>query len=158
MKMDELQRQKLVRVIENAFANTPYPDDGNIGYGLGKLEGQKWESLPVDIIRLKRDDFHNLLPKAFRYFLPALMRAVVVNPDVVDTFVDNILNLLSPNSMSGNLNEQMKERLDQRRQLFTDEEKKAVHAFLKSYFELEPEIERTAKEKQTLSAAIDYWS
>ena len=156
--MDKLKRDKLVQIIEEAFADTPSPTDDNIGYDLKELKGHKWQSLPINIIRLRRDDFHNMSPQAYRYFLPALMRAVIIYPDEVDTLVDTIVNLLSPTAMIGEHQEQLKKQLDKRIVLFTEKEKQAVHAFLEAYLELEPEVLHTSKELQDVYAAIKHWS
>lgn len=140
LRHDEEVSQKIVRQIEEAFADTPYPGDSNIGWGCGwegkeferVLRGKHWKELSLEIIFTHRDELPCTTPEGFRFYLPAFMLATLLHYDEIDTLSGNLISSLSPDN--GDLYEHSLKHLSK----FARDEQVAILAFLKSYLKLHP--------------------
>ena len=122
-----------VEKIQRAFSDVPYPEDGRIvddKYHCYECEemhnafvGRQWQSL-TDATYLRWHKETSLFtPASFRCFLPAFMRAAVVDPDEADLVSDYIVYALTPPSEAQDeLNKANEMRFD-RKLRYTDEQR-----------------------------------
>jgi hypothetical protein len=104
--MNETDRQQMIHDIEAAFADTIYPGDVNIsnqGHCFECAEiaeafrGKNWQELhDVRFLRYYDAALSLFKPPAFRYFLPAYMRAVLIDAEVADVIWDGMFFHLTP--------------------------------------------------------------
>jgi hypothetical protein len=138
----EAFREELASQIEQAFANTPYPENGDVGYELEDIEGLHWKEVPTSLLRAHRDELSSFTPEGFRFFLPALLIAVILHPDQVDTLTWNIIGKLAPPEPESDIRAELFDFLEitfrQRVSVLSPEEKAAVRAFVEAYDQLEP--------------------
>ncbi len=92
--MEQEARRRLVKQIHEAFKDVPKPDF--VGVYLEDLQGVSWESVSVFELRSHADELHQFTPEGFRYFLPAILTAVILHSDDADVLVDNIIHALVP--------------------------------------------------------------
>jgi hypothetical protein len=93
-------RYDLIEKIERAFANTQYPGDENIANKdhCGECEelylqfkGKHWSELTdVEFLRYHNAGLSLFNPEAFRFYLPAYMRAALVDRQTADVIVDSL--------------------------------------------------------------------
>ena len=153
--MEQIKRENLVEKIHEAFKDTPAPKNGYVGYELEEFKQVHWRDVPVELIRKYRDSFGNFSPEGFRFYLPAILTAIILQPKIVDTAVNNIIFYVSPPE----LDEPFNQGFDLRVKEFCQEEKQAISLFLNSYRELEPYGWWTTDEtyRMKLDRAIDFW-
>ena len=121
----------VIRQIEEACADVPYPGDQNIftpdSYDdediLNYFHGTTWRGHDPVALRAHSSAFTFFTPAAFHYWLPAFMIAAIKNPDEADVILDYI-----PRSVS---NQYARERW----LLFTEKQRNAVAAFLRFQIE-----------------------
>ena len=132
-----------IRLIEDAWRETPYPGDNRIvppaSHDFDGIEdyfrGTSWHGHSPVNLRCHSAAFSYFTPHAFHYWLPAFMIAAIQNPaeaDVICKYIPRSLN----NSYS-------LERLS----LFSPEQKRSVVAYLRFQIEKFPDLtldERTA--------------
>ena len=94
--MLETERQALLTLIHNGFKDTPAPKNGIAGYDLDDFANKHWRDITPEIVRKYRDEFISFSPEGFRFYLPAILTAIISHPKVADTAVDNIIRYLSP--------------------------------------------------------------
>src|SRR5215203_4936125 len=104
--MAEELRQRVAKQIEEAFADTPYPGDDNIGWGCGSegdylekaFQGKLWKELSLELILEHRDQLPCTTPEGFRYYLPAWMLTVLFHYEVkrVDILYESLISNLAP--------------------------------------------------------------
>ena len=154
--MDNTKRRELATKIQEVFRNTPHPSEDQIGGYLDALKGYKWDNLPIEVISSYKHDFHRLSAEGFRYFMPALMRAVILQPEEADALVDNIVSLLTPPKDDVLVSKTFEYRI----QNLNNQERAMIATFMVSYKDLEPDGAWTnvAKASNMLDGAIEYWS
>ena len=153
-----MNKDERIALIEQAFADTTYPgDDHLINAGhcsecediYEAFRGKSWESL-TDVAYLRRyESAINLMySEAFRYYLPAFMRAAVVDPQTADVILDGLkFNLMPHQSKSP-------DEFIKRISGFSHKQKLAIKAYLK--FEPYP-MHWTIRMRQQQQQAIDFW-
>lgn len=153
-----MRKDNVIVLIEQAFADTVYPgDDHLINAGhcpecadiYEAFRGRSWESLTdVRFLRLNEAALALMYPEAFRYYLPAFMRAAVVDPKTADVIPHGLeFNLMPHHSASS-------EKFIARISGFTPQQKQAIKAYLK--FEPYP-MHWTIRMRQQQQQAIDFW-
>ena len=167
--VDEL-RQRLGRLIEEAFADTPYPGDDCIskpnedGSDLVRaFRGQSWRDLQLNIITNYHVDMALMTPEAFRYYLPAFMLAVIFYYGHVSTLPMGLMHSLTPPD-AGLLQKYLEKKTDplkhtqigdflNRVSAFTGSEKAAIRIFLETYRKWQP---NARSELRHLERAIEF--
>ena len=161
----DVLRQNVAKQIEEAFADTPYPGDNNIGWGCGSegkefeevVRGKHWKDLTLDFIIKHRSNIHCMTTDGFRFYLPAFLLAIVWHWEEVDTLPIGVFRSLTPpdyvdaerifqlfpnlnniSSISDDVDEQMYHFIRQIR-VFSMAEKSAVKLFLETYPDLFPQ-------------------
>jgi hypothetical protein len=95
------------RVIRDAFTETGPPDATEIvpRHNFVHLEcdeirdafrGKRWEELSVPFLTYHRDAVFFFTPRAWSYFLPAYMSAILARYDETDTMVNGLLATVTP--------------------------------------------------------------
>lgn len=155
--MSPEKRMALVEFIKTAFKDAPYPADGYIGYELGDFKGYTHETLPLEVIRLHRDEIFSFSPAGLRYFMSDLLTAVILYPEEVDTLTDNLLSLLTPPDETRSVVQ--REVFAAHPTTFERQEKCAIYRFLDAYHELAPgELWTTEFSYEfTLELGIEVW-
>jgi hypothetical protein len=166
--MSEDWRKELVQKIESAFADTPPPAQQKLvifGWGVVTegIQGKHWSEIDLDVLLKHKGTLSASPIDAFRYYLPAFLRAAVLHPDRVDTVHDSLIFLLTPPYRYDNVLSESKEsgphkRFRKRAGSFSREEKAVISAFLASYKELDEfSWAWTDSEKEELERGIQYW-
>jgi hypothetical protein len=183
--MDLEQRKMLVEKITNAFADTPYPQNGYIGAEMqDDFGGKHWQDIvdDVELLLRWRDDLHDFSLEGLRYFLPAFLIAIIRIPDKVDTLVDTIIGVLAPPSVDavwegtfrykarkGGVSEekidqsitkfrqQAWERWDRKVNCFNQSQQRVIYDFLSAYKALVPSGNWSVLESEDLELAILFW-
>ena len=165
-KEKEALRQRVAKQIEEAFANTPYPGDDNIGWGdrddereiEQALRGRHWRELTLEFIYSYRQFISFLTPAALRFYLPAFMLATLNHYSEVDTLSNSLIFNLAPPE---DKDDDMQEYFSARASKFNHVEQKAILAFLETYLPLHPEDfdygEWESVFKPILMDAISFW-
>jgi len=121
----------VIRQIEDAWADAPYPGDENIftpdsydDEDIGNyFHGTTWRGHDPVALRAHGSAFTFFTPAAFHYWLPAFMLAAIENPDAADVILDQI-----PRSVSN-------QYASKRWPLFTEPQRNAVAAYLRFQIE-----------------------
>jgi hypothetical protein len=100
--MARIRKDDVIALIEQAFADTEYPEGAKItncswqncdecAEIAREFEGRTWKTL-TDVAFLRRYEAALALmtPEAFRYYLPAFMRAAVIDPKTADVILDGL--------------------------------------------------------------------
>lgn len=154
--MVKITRKYLIDQIHLAFQDTPSPQSGVAGIELEDFTMKHWSDISAQTIRKYQDEFSSFSPEGFRFFLPAIITAVILHPEICDLAVENIvvyLSLPEPDNILYNY-------FQARSKLFTRAEKQAIALFLKSYREFHPYGWWTSNEESriVLDKAITFWS
>lgn len=136
-EQDEL-RQRVAKQIEEAFADTPYPDEPicppttvwNYELIEAEFKDHHWKELPFEILFQNRDVLTYLSDTAYRFYLPAYLLAVLLHPEEVDTLLDRMVDHLSP---SNGKYPQHDENILKKAKTLDTSEIDAVIAFLNAY-------------------------
>ncbi len=149
---------ELVKAIETAFADTPYPGDGQIG----TLEldfsfrGLNWKQVPIEVLFYHRDETSSFTPEGFRFYLPAMMFGVLLHFEEVDTLTQNLIYRLVPahddyldNSYWGGLNRIVA--------VLNRKEKEAVYKFLLGCRQLDEKWGFGETGRRELEEGIKFW-
>lgn len=153
-----MRKDDVIALIEQAFADTVYPGDDKLINGCHCEEcagiaeafiGKRWLSLTdVKFLRRYESALTLMYPEAFRYYMPAFMRAAVVDPKTADVIPHGLeFNLMPHHSASS-------EKFIARISGFTPQQKQAIKAYLK--FEPYP-MHWTIMMRQQQQQAIDFW-
>ena len=165
-KDKEALRQRVAKQIEEAFADTPYPRDNNIGSTDRDddrdielaLRGQHWREITLEAIFEYRGHLPFLTPNALQFYLPAFMLATLNHYSEVDTLSSNLIFMLAP---PGEENDEFSAYFLARASRFNRAEQAAILAFLETYFPLYPEYfaygEWESPYKALLEDAIMFW-
>ncbi|MEP7292247.1 MAG: DUF6714 family protein [Chloroflexota bacterium] len=165
-----MNNKQVVSEIQNAFQNTPYPHDNDIGRD--EYEGQElwkplqnrhWSEVPLELIKRYRDELSMFSYEGFRFYLPAFMLAILLHPDEVDTLHSNLLVNLTPlDYVSRQMNSSLKttnsglEGFRRRAKLFSQQEGTAIIAFL-NFYKQEYSEEYPVRELKLVDGALDFW-
>jgi hypothetical protein len=159
---EDTLRLKLVRQIEEVFADTPFPGDENISpyeyeIHVELFRGRHWKDIPLETIFRERGELSFFTPEAYRFFLPAFMRATLLHYIEMDTLSGNLISHLSPKH--GDSDSGLHNLFIRMNNGFSRTEQKAILAFLESYLQLFPE-EYSVEDRvyrPMLDRAIEYW-
>ncbi len=140
--MTEELTQQVARQIEEAFADTPYPGDGNICHyaPFGDDEnvrrdftGKSWKVIYPEFVIVNREVLRYLEPKAFHFYLPAYLLTVILYPDQADLLRQRIVEeLYLPDYMDSVLTVNDQEFI-RKAKLFTQYEIETIISFLNWY-------------------------
>lgn len=169
-----MRKDDVIALIEQAFADTVYPDDGLIDADhcpecaeiYAAFRGKQWESFTD--VRLLREHYlalSSLYPASFRYYLPAFMRAALVDPETADVILDGLEYHLSEPKNGTLTDEEVRDAYGyqatkkywlQRVSGFTAEQKQAIKAYLEARYKRNPMLgdESTQLERQR---ALAFW-
>lgn len=161
------QKNQLEQIIKDAFADTPYPKDNQIGQSHEKdfideqFKGKKWQDISVETLLKCRTDLMYFTDNAFRYFLPAFMIGVVLHEHETDTLATNLITQLTPpKALKDYLSSSSLENLTKgfliRAQLFNTPEIQAIIAFLKFYADLHVD-DGHETQAMLIDEAIAFW-
>lgn len=164
-EQDEL-RQRVAKQIEQAFADTPYPDEPicppttvwHYEQIEAKFKDYHWRDLPFENLFQYREVLTYLSDTAFRFYLPAYLLAVLLHPEEVDTLLDRIVDHLSP---SNGEFPQHDENISRKAKTLTISEIDAVIAFLNAYVLLiidDDERWQLGHYWHRIQLAIDFWT
>lgn len=105
MTVDSSWRRKaILDLIETAFGDLSVPDPGPVGDSCYPDEneersaffrGRHWNEIPPDEIPQEGSLLYHLTPEAFRFYLPAFMKAVVFNYERLDTLPEDLVSALT---------------------------------------------------------------
>ena len=105
MTTDSRWRQEAVLdLIDSAFGNLPVPAPESVGESRdpGEIEecnaffrGRHWQEIPLSEVPQEGSFLYHLQPEAFRFYLPAFMRAVVLDYQRLDTLPDDLVSVLT---------------------------------------------------------------
>lgn len=172
--MAAMSKDEVIALIEHAFADTVYPGDDLIDADhcpecaeiYEAFRGKQWESLTD--VRLLREHYlalSSLYPEAFRYYLPAFMRAALIDPKTADIIVDALEHQLSEPQNGTLTDEEVREVYGyqatknywlRRLSGFTPEQKQAIKAYLQVEFERTAMPELIAREHER-QRALAFW-
>jgi hypothetical protein len=154
--MSEIEPDELAQEIERAFADARHPgvdrlveypdywESPNVVQSFGDTH---WKSVPLDTLIEQRLSLPLFTPEAFRFYLPAFLRASLLHPSAVDTLTENIFYMLTPPPVSaGPEMEQFLRRLSG----FSAQQKAALRKFIQLYNQTEtsyPDSRRERAEK-----------
>jgi hypothetical protein len=107
--MDNLkavQPHDVIRSIDLAFGELPYPGDENIVYDNSpthlacvkarrKLEGLHWKDVGANRLRDSTEELSFMTPAAFRFYLPAYMNAVLSFPERLVTINEGLIWMMT---------------------------------------------------------------
>lgn len=101
---------EFVQKIEQAFAGAEHPgQDRLVAYPdywespsvIESFADTAWDSVPLDTLINHRLSLPLFTPEAFRFYLPAFLRAAVLHPVAVDTLTENLFFMLTPPESAG---------------------------------------------------------
>lgn len=128
-------RKDAVNRIQQAFLAVPYPGDDNlvdhpaypdVAEVRDEFRGQTWLDADVELLRRNVEALSFFTPEAFRYYLPAFLRAALLEPrraDIIPQFV--CLSLTPPKDDGPQLR-----RFRKQMHLFSSDQKDAIRSFL----------------------------
>jgi hypothetical protein len=154
----ETLRQRVVKQIEEAFSDTPYPQETGIyGYSIDyDLQGKHWKEITPDIIFRQRGELSFITFEAFRFYLPVFMRAALLHYDEVDTLPGNLISHLAPEPPESSHYDYALRKHNH----FNQVEQAAILAFLEALRRLYPaeysDVELVFG--PLLDSAIEYWN
>jgi hypothetical protein len=161
--MDEELVEKLIQQIQDAFRNTPYPGDNQVGDDteVYRFIGKRWQDVSVEDIDTVTN-LHFFTPEGQRYYIPAYLIAVLIHPNLRINIREGIIRGLAPI-----LNPEWKSERITIYEIFSPEERAAIRLFFESYEMLFPfpdiknltPIEKnfTEEDRRALQIAIEYW-
>lgn len=151
--MTDEERKILVEYIHSAFDEVSKPSFS--GVELRSLQKRHWKNVTANQLRKYADELHNFSPEVFRYFLPAILTAVILYPKESDVLVDNVIGQLSPPEEGT----RHKTNFDRRMAILDYKMKNAVKQFIRSYKQLEPHGAWSFMDydKDKLEKAIEFW-
>jgi hypothetical protein len=135
-----MDADELVRLIEAAWRDVPYPGDGHIIHPgppdiddiVDYFAGTTWRGHDATDLRCHSAAFSYFTPEAFHYWLPAFMIAAVRDPRSADVILDNIPSVVAPEHPY-DWRERDREHDTWRR--FTQPQRDAVAAYLRYQIE-----------------------
>jgi hypothetical protein len=165
-----MDKKALIKQIQDAFANVPYPADGNISQsscgGTGQrceecqniqdaFVSKRWQDLRPNFVLQFYDSLPLLTPNGLRYFLPAYLFAGLTNDyDLVAEFT--IYALCPPIQLQPEEDKWYKkfgetkyEYFIHRMQGYTSEQKAAIASYLR--------FQQINEPFDDYSAAIQWW-
>ncbi|MBL8156992.1 MAG: hypothetical protein JNM70_22655 [Anaerolineae bacterium] len=147
-------KQELIKRLEKAFADVPYPGDENIGhYEVNDFIGQKdWTQVPLGIVLNNRSELRLFSAEGFHFYLPVYIRAVLLYPEA-DDLCDYIVAVLLVDRPL------FREWVEWVIKRFSNEQKAVVIEFMKLYPELFPDSAYTMIDfaRAQLEEAIGFW-
>jgi|GEM_PF-3849258 len=161
--MDERKKLELVLDIQKTFS-TPlennelfveiapqYFDTESV---TEDLDFMNWYDVPLQILVKYRIHFWALTADAFRFYLPAMLTAIIKHPHNIDTLTDFVIHSLTPKDES-----HTDSIFIERSSRFSTDEARVILKFLESYFDLFPpeEWSYSAKDVRDLNSAIQFW-
>jgi Family of unknown function (DUF6714) len=146
------------KLIEEAFAEVPYPGDDNIADHLDCLEcdeirayfrGKSWRDLKFPELRAFHESLPLFTPEAFHYFLPGYMLATLDDLEQAEMIPYSIITIGGYPDDASNAKEEAQEN----RKRFTESQRRAIAAWLREFsrsgpleWRDDPEIEYALKQ------------
>jgi hypothetical protein len=155
----DVRVREIVRDIEVAFADAPYPGDDNINlserFGAAEdmircFKGRHWTEISPEELSSERFAIFYFTPEAFRFFLPAYMRANLLVLEVMDTAWEFTFGCLAPpeeGDTEGNA------WFMARMEKLTPAERAAVRAYVDLYVATETSYPDPSRDR-----AVAFWS
>jgi hypothetical protein len=139
--MTQELREQVAQQIEEAFAKTPRLKAVTVSVGsmwssdtIDKAYlGVKWQDLPDDLLHRYSDSFSVFVPRAFRFFLPAYMRRIILDSQWGGTKGYALIFSLSPPNSEHTI---VKDRFLKKTEAFTPSECAAILMFLDAFQKL----------------------
>ena len=136
--MAEELREQVAKQIEEAFAKTPRLNAAKVSIGsmwssdtIDKAYlGMKWQELPDEILREHSDNLPTFVPRAFRFFVPAFMRKVILIPEWIEPSGSTLIYALAPPDSQHAF---VKDKFLNKTEAFTQGESTAIVAFLEAF-------------------------
>lgn len=170
ISLEELRRH-VAQQIEEAFADTPRPDDDQIAEPGGDnrdvlraLRGREWHDLSLAVITDFHVDLLVLTPEAFRYYLPAFLLAILYHYQHTSTLPLSVMHCLTPPDptflqkyIEGGTDATKPSKIGEflnRVLMFNSKEKNAIWTFLETYPRWCPKVRG---EQRYLSRATEFW-
>ena len=161
--MLEKERKEFAEVVKKAFTGMNYPGDDNIVHKsslliddrettLRSFKGKHWEEITLETLILNRDHLPWFTPKAYRFYLPAFLIAVILHYEEVDVLSDNTLFSLTPVDSDDPWNSRFIERVTG----FDPTQKDVIRRFLELYVQLDP-LALQYDPHRHLQRAIEFW-
>jgi hypothetical protein len=153
-------RHKLAEKIKEVFSNTAYPDEiyltrysSEIGEEFVNL---KWQDVPEELLKRHKGDLIGLHPDVFRYYLPAILRAILLEEDGISDLHGSMINWLGPNP-GRKYHERWFPRMAEG---LTNEQREVIYTLYASYSQLFPNSSWPYSEWDhgVLSRALEYWA
>lgn len=152
-----------------AFADTPYPGDGNIVVDqsvfdpestevVSAFAGMRWEDISVEMVRRFKEALPLFTPVAFRFYLPAYMVACVDASYDVDVALDSVLFNLTPRMPQS---EWQRDFFQARVEGFFRPQVDAIRSFLalmKQYELADWATEGKIPPRDRIGRAVDFWA
>ncbi len=159
--MDEYNRRaaQIAARLEAAFASVPYPGDDNISASPQWhvnaemdhfFKGRNWPGLSPEELSEQRFSLYHFTPAAFRFFLPAYMRAALLHSEVVDTVWEFVFGCLAPPEDSDSSAMQW---FMARVEGLTPDQRSAAKAYICFYTEIENSYPDPRRQR-----ALAFWS
>jgi hypothetical protein len=149
--------EDVIQEIKLAFANTPYPGNNRIGtFELNfSFKGLHWKDVPWELLFFHRFEISSFTPEGFRFFLPAILLAVLIHHKEVDTLTETLIYRIVPPQDEINFDANLNFV-----ELLTTAEKNAIYKFLLKCRELYPTAGWSYGEDsmEELETAIQFWS
>ena len=148
---------ELVQEIETAFAGAKnpgrerlveYPDYWESPSVIESFAGTHWNDVPLDTLINHRLSLPLFTPEAFRFYLPAFLRAAVAHPAAVDTLTENLFFMLTPPEAPGPEMDLFLRRLNG----LNPAQKAVIRKFIKLYNETETSYPDAQRER-----AASFW-
>lgn len=169
-----MSKDEVIALIEQAFSDTVYPDDDLLDADhcpecaeiYAAFRGKHWKSFTD--IRLLREHYlalSSFYPASFRYYLPAFMRAALVDPETADIILDGLEYHLSEPKNGTLTDEEVRDAYGyqatkkywiQRVSGFTPTQKRAIKAYLQVEFESTAASELIVREYER-QRALAFW-
>jgi hypothetical protein len=157
--MSKKLRQELVKKIESAFADTPYPGDENLVnlyhndvfcHECAEIKeifkGKEWKTVAKETLARYYASLSLFKPQAYRYYLPAFLIAPLqlIELKTADNLPPSIVFSLSPRHKE-------EDYFQSRIRGFNAAQKSVITEFLEFY------VQRTADSDKTLRKALRFW-
>jgi hypothetical protein len=153
--MNEETRRAFAKKIENVFNDVIYPVGHEFGTEEGELveelTGTDWREVSLDtLVKYAGDLPFN--PALFHFYLPAFLRAIVLNPSKMSD-LGIIQVMLTPRQSD---NEHMHRVFQWRVELFAQEQKLLIADFLEDFGELYTHMQGIPH-FEPIASAIVFW-
>lgn len=117
-----------------------------------ELSYENWQDVPLATLVKHRNYTAYFTASAFHFYLPAMLTAIVLHTDKVDTLFDNVIHDLMPPMLG-----QTYRIFQERTKKFSEEESAIIGTFFEEFPTLFPPSLWTQLKDSERSRAIEYW-